>query len=264
MVQLCKTYLILFGSLILFFKAGAKTERTEPHPHKKPHVVFLISEDADNYEAHLTVPVFADRLESELGYKVTVIQAQGERNSSNFPGIEILNQADLVVLFARRLALPKEQLNLLKKFLAEGNPLVGIRTANHAFAVLEGSIPSSHRDWQEFVPEILGCENRGYGPVEPGTYVTIVPEAKDHAILNGITTPQWHSEGNVYLVAPLLDKQAEVLLTGSVGDKTQPIAWTRKAGKSKVFYTSLGYPKDFEAPQFRLLLTNAIQWALEK
>lgn len=52
-------------------------------------------------------------------------------------------------------------------------------------------------------------------------------------------------KNNVYLVAPLFDRQATVLLTGKENDITQPIAWTRTAGKSKVFYTSSGHPTDF-------------------
>jgi len=85
----------------------------------------------------------------------------------------------------------------------------------------------------------------------------------NHPVVSNIKPAYWHSKGNVYLVAPLLDKKAIVLLTGKVNDITQPIAWTRTAGKSKVFYTSLGYPADFEMPQFNTLIVNVIEWALE-
>jgi len=44
---------------------------------------------------------------------------------------------------------------------------------------------------------------------------------------------------------------------------TEPIAWTRFADNSRIFYTSLGYPDDFKLPQFRRLLINAIYWALD-
>src|SRR5690606_38133830 len=140
------------------------------------------------------------------------------------------------------LALPNDQMNLLKKFLKQGKPLVGIRTANHAFSVMEGTIPEGYEDWWEFVPEILGSENRGYGPTEPGTHVEISPGSENHSILDGVEPLPWHSEGNVYRVSPLLDKKAEVLLIGRSADHTEPVAWTRKAGKSRIFYTSLGYP----------------------
>jgi type 1 glutamine amidotransferase len=53
-------------------------------------------------------------------------------------------------------------------------------------------------------------------------------------------------------------------LTGTAGQKTEPIAWTRMCGSSRVFYTSLGHPADFEQPQFRRLLVNAIRWSLAR
>ena len=71
-----------------------------------------------------------------------------------------------------------------------------------------------------------------------------------------------HSIGNIYHVA-LLDKKAVILLTGKSEDKVEPVAWTRYAGGSRVFYTSLGYSEDFEKPQFHRLLVNAIYWALD-
>jgi len=230
---------------------------------EKPHIVFLISEDPDNYEAHKTIPPFAEMLEKEEDFQVTVLKGSGERSSYAFPGLDVLSEADLLVVFCRRLALPEEQLDLIQQYLKKGKPLVGIRTANHAFSVRNEKIPEGYQDWWDFVPDILGSENRGYGPVAPGTDVSIAPGAKDHPILKEIGPAQWHSEGNMYLVAPLLDKNAVVLLTGTVGDKIEPIAWTRMAKKSRIFYTSLGYPKDFEIPQFKQLLMNGINWALE-
>lgn len=230
---------------------------------EKSHIVFLVSEDPDNYEAHRTIPPFADMLEKEEGFQVTVIQGKGERHAFSFPGLAVLSEADLVVVFCRRIALPNEQMDMIRNYLKQGKPLVGIRTANHAFSVREEKIPAGYEDWWEFVPDILGAENRGYGPTELGTEVTIAPGAKGHPILAGFEPARWHSEGNVYLVAPLLDQEAEVLLTGKAGDKTEPIAWTRDSEGSRVFYTSLGYPKDFEVPQFRKLLINGINWALD-
>lgn len=231
----------------------------------KPHIVFLISEDPNNYEAHKTIPKFADLLRREYGFKASVLLGEGERTSFRFPGLDTLATADLLVVFSRRIALGHEQINEIKNYLKKGKPLIGIRTANHAFSLAKSEVPKDgYESWDEFVAEILGCQNRGYGPVELGTDVSIVPEAATHPILKGITPAQWHSVGNIYHVTPLLDQNATVLLTGKAGDKVEPIAWTRMAGKSRVFYTSLGYPADFEVKQVQNLLVNGIRWALNK
>ncbi|CAG5008417.1 hypothetical protein DYBT9275_04263 [Dyadobacter sp. CECT 9275] len=228
---------------------------------KKPHVVFLINEDTLNYEAHKTIPVFAKRLSETQNYRVTVLMGKGPNNAFQFPGLQMIEKADVVVLFSRRIALPPEQMQLFKNYLKNGGPLVAIRTGNHAFTT-RGTIASGYVDWLGFVPEILGCGNYGYGPVELGTDVSVVPEASGHPILGDFKPAQYHSIGNIYKVTPLLDPQTKVLLTGKAGDEIQPVAWTRMAGKSPVFYTTLGYPADFEVEQFNHLLIRAIQWAI--
>lgn len=231
---------------------------------RKPHVVFLVSEDPDNYEAHKTIPAFADMLRNEHGFEVTVLLGKGPRQSFSFPGLSVLSKADLVVVFCRRVALPTEQLARLRNYLKAGKPLIGLRTANHAFSVREQPAPG-HEAWWEFVNDILGCENRGYGPVEPGTNIAVASGAGNHPILQNVSPLDWHSTGNVYLVSPLLDKNATVLLTGSAAGKTEPVAWTRLTpDQSKIFYTSLGYPDDFQQKQFQQLVINGINWALKK
>ena len=230
---------------------------------KRPLIVFLITEDPDNYKAHVTVPAFAEKLTKEHSYHTRVLLGKGAPGACEFPGMEILSETDLLVVFSRRIALPPGQMKALKEYLQKGKPLIGIRTANHAFSVM-GKIKQGYEDWPEFVPEILGCKNRGYGPVAPGTDVRMVTDKKDHPILEKINVAEWHSNGNVYLVKPLLDNKATILLTGNVNDVSEPIAWTRMAGDSKIFYTSLGYPDDFETPHFNTLLVNAIEWALEQ
>ena len=54
-----------------------------------------------------------------------------------------------------------------------------------------------------------------------------------------------------------------VTLTAKTPDYAEPVAWARDAKpgeRGRVFYTSLGVPKDFEDPQFQVLLANAVAW----
>lgn len=244
--------LACFGEEVL----GAEARADKP----VPHLVFLISEDPSNYEAHKTIPAFAQMLRHEHGFRCTVIQGEGQPGAFRFPGLEVLKKADLLVIFFRRRALSAEQLGLIRGHLKAGKPLVGIRTANHAFSV-RGAVGEGHQKWWEFVPEVLGCKNRGYGPL--GVDVSAAPGAAKHPILAGVKLEKWHSKGSLYLVKPI-DPKATVLLIGSAGDKTEPIAWTRNCKGSRIFYTSLGYPDDFKLAPFRRLLVNGIRWALGK
>jgi type 1 glutamine amidotransferase len=230
---------------------------------KKTHIVFLITKDTNNYEADITIPVFAEKLRKEHGYEVTVLLGEGDHGSYRYPSVDALANADLLVVFARRIALPHEQMNVIKDYVKKGKPVVGIRTANHAFKV-NGKIEQGYEDWFEFVADVLGCENKGYGPQDDGAEMSVLPEAVNHPIVKDVKPLQWHGKGSLYLVS-LVDKHATVLMQGKHEDNVQPVAWTRvSSSKNKVFYTSLGHPSDFALPQFNMLLVNGITWALGK
>jgi type 1 glutamine amidotransferase len=242
---------------------STETDADAEPPKARPHVLFLISEDPANYEAHQTIPEFAETLGREHAVRTTVLLGEGEQPSFRFPGLEeALPEADLLVVFFRRSALPRAQLDSIKEYVAAGKPVVGIRTANHAFSLR--TVAEGHRPWWEFVSDVLGCENRGYGSEELGADISVVPEAADHPILRGVEPAEWQTAGSLYLVDPLLDAEATVLLRGKVEDHDEPVAWTRMAGKSRVFYTSLGHREDFKTPQFRQLLVNGIFWAMDR
>ena len=228
------------------------------------HIVFLISKDPLNYEADKTVPPFAEMLQKDYGFKVTVLMGEGKHGSYRYKGLDVIKDADLLIVFCRRLALPFDQMDMIKNYLRAGKPLVGLRTANHGFSVRD-EVSDGFEGWWGFVPDILGCENRGYEAEELGTIVKVVPASAKHPILKGVDATNWSSNGQVYKVKPLVDSAMVVLLMGNPkgSDESEPIAWTRQtAHKSRIFYTSLGYPDDFKVPPFRQLIVNAIQWAL--
>jgi hypothetical protein len=228
------------------------------------HIVFLVSspKDTNSYESARTIPPFAAMLQREHGYRTTVLQAEMPESASRFPNIQAIWDADVLVVFCRRLGLPPEQLTTIKNHINAGKPVVGLRTANHGFAV-RGTFVPGHFGWWEFVADVLGAENRGYAAPAPGTAVAVPTAARNHPVVRGLPVT-WHSRGNMYLTAPLLDRKANVLLTGTVEGRVEPIAWTRMAGESRVFYTSMGHPADFDDPEphFRNLLLNGIRWAL--
>ncbi|MEY4940937.1 MAG: hypothetical protein RIQ93_2672 [Verrucomicrobiota bacterium] len=228
---------------------------------KKPHVLFLISEDPDNYEAHKTIPPFAESLQRTQNVRVTVLKGEGELTAFRFPGLmEALADTDLIVFYSRRIALPQEQLNAIKNHIKSGKPLVGLRTANHGFAP-RGKIADGHAAWPEFVSDILGCENTGYGAIKDGIKISTVPAAAKNPILKGLPE-KWFSPTNIYK-NKMLDSNSTVLLEGEAAGKVEPLAWTRMVGKSRIFYTSLGHPLDFDIPHYRTLVTNGILWALD-
>ncbi len=250
--------------VLIFLCMGLFVKAEKPIPDPKPRIVFLVSKDPLNYEAHLTIPRYAENLKKNGHFKVKVLESKGDRRQAHIPNINAIKKADLLVVFCRRLALKPAQIEVLKNHVRQGKPVVGIRTSSHGFSIRD-SMVEGYVDWWDFVPDVLGAENRGYEPEELGSKIDVVEANKDHQILKGITIEGWKSNGQVYKVAPLIDQSATVLLTGSTVNVTEPFAWTRTTQYGgNVFYTTLGYPDDFDNPKYVTLLTNGIKWALDK
>ena len=63
----------------------------------------------------------------------------------------------------------------------------------------------------------------------------------------------------------LVAASATPLLLGSWSDKpVEPVAWTNTHKGGRIFFTSLGHPRDFENASFRKMLCNAVLWALDR
>ncbi|GEP44599.1 ThuA domain-containing protein [Brevifollis gellanilyticus] len=233
-------------------------------PAQAANLVFMIGED--EYLTWETLPAFAKSDVEPLGHKVTIIHADAA-DKNNFPGIvEALKDADLLLVSVRRRTPPTEQLDAVRAFLAAGKPLLGIRTASHAFALRpkDKLIDDKHANWQEFDPEVLGGSYTNHHKGEDKTICTLAPGAEDHEILKGITLTELIGNGTLYKNTPLA-KTATPLLIGTIPNQpAEPIAWTHRFGpkQAKVFYTSLGHADDFKEPAFRKLMLNGIAWAL--
>jgi type 1 glutamine amidotransferase len=223
---------------------------------RRPRVVFAIHED--EYLAEKTLPRFAQLLTDRRDCDCTVLRGDGDRG---IPGLEALAKADALVLFVRRRALPERQMAMIRAYLDSGKPLVGLRTASHAFALPPGKrAPPGAAQWPTFDGDVLGGSYHGHGPNPAGTDVAAAPGSLADPILSGVRPLAWHSQGSLYYASPI-DPRAKVLLVGSAAGKREPIAWTRSYRGSRVFYTSLGHPADFDQPQFQQLLLNALHWA---
>lgn len=229
----------------------------------RPTLAMLIGED--EYQTERTLPEFALKYLGQ-GFRTEYVFAS-DADKNDFPGIAAIDGADVLLVSVRRRLLPTKQLEHVRRFVADGKPIVGIRTASHAFAPREGDPPVGHETWPEFDPQVLGGHYQGHHgnhpPDAPRTLVQVVEGAQDHPIARGLkptpqVVPSW-----LYKTSPLATG-AEVLLTGWVEGRepAEPVAWTyRPATGNRVFYTSLGHPDEFGEPEFRRLLVNGIYWA---
>ena len=229
----------------------------------RPHLVILSAEG--EYGAVESMPELAHALQMHHGFSCEILQGVPQRKGTgrhDISGMASLAHADLVIVFARRRAFPAEQMTYLRHYLQRGGPLIGLRTASHAFDA-RGEGPEGHTEWPQFDHDVLGGNYHGHFGNGPVTTVAHAPTGTAHPILKDIKLP-FTSSGSLYQNNPIADT-ARILLTGTIpSESPEPVAWTHRYGASRIFYTSLGGVGDFNNPEFRKLLINAIFWALNE
>ena len=280
-------------SLLAFFALAATSLRAAPlvfqgtdGPGKGKHLVFIAGDH--EYRSEESLPAMARILAKHHGFKCTVlfdIDANGHISAgdpSNIPGLEALASADLAVVFLRFQHLPPEQMKHIDEYLKRGGPVVGLRTATHAFSGTKEPYTKYNYNAKEpgyelgFGHQVLGQTWVGhYGQNHrQSTRITLVPEKASHPILRGVKDV-WVQVGG-YVGKPT---DGEILtmaqpLNGMTPDSPaddkkppQPSEWTRTyksaSGKvGRVFTTLYGTSEDITNEGYRRLVMNGIFWAV--
>lgn len=101
--------------------------------------VVLVSGD-EEYRSEEALPQLASILSRRHGFHCRVLFAIDPKTGlvnpneqRNIPGLEDLATADLLILFTRFRSLPDEQMRWIDEYLLAGRPVIGLRTATHAF-----------------------------------------------------------------------------------------------------------------------------------
>jgi len=232
--------------------AGARAADDPDKPRLAPDaaaplVVHVIS-GSKEYQSEASLRPFLANLERD--YRVKVTASWGSDKGETLENVDALEDADLLLLFSRRMKLPEEQMKPIRAHWQAGKPIVGIRTASHAF---------QEQDNEVFDRQVLGGSHESHWGDEP-VKVANKPEQAGHPVLRGVGP---FVSRKLYKRDKLL-QDVVVLQTGDNGKDTQPVTLVREHKGGRVFYTSLGVPEDFNDENFRRLLTNAIFWTTHR
>jgi nicotinamidase-related amidase/type 1 glutamine amidotransferase len=222
---------------------------------RPPHVVFLVGDN--EYDTARTVPEWARAELEPRGIRCTFL-VDDPKGALNFPQLTELGKADAFFVSVRRRGVPPEQLAAIRAFAESGKPVIGIRTASHAF---EPKKPvAGEGTWATFDRDVFGGWYQNHYGKGPLTLVKREAAAENRVELTGVPTGELRFPSHLYRCRDL-KPGTTVLLTGTIEGKpevSEPVAWTYEAPGRKGFYTSLGGQEDFAHPAFRRLLLNAV------
>lgn len=265
---------LLFATLLAVSIACSSTSETstESTESEKPLVVFVAGDH--EYGGEQTMPFIASELEEKYGIRAKVIKSSPDQNAEeNIPGLEILEEADLAVFFLRWRRLPTDQLDMIDSYLKSGKPVMGFRTTSHAFNFPEGHESERWNAFGEFAlntpPGWGGPHKHTHYGHESTTDVSVIADAMSHPILTGVDSA-FHASSWLYTTLPDYPSDgSEWLLMGSSVNPNKeaidhPVAWTgTNSFGSKIFFTTLGHPEDFQVESFQKMVVNAVHWELD-
>ncbi len=139
--------------------------------------------------------------------------------SSHMAGLEALRTADLLVVFLRFQDFPDAQMQHIADYLERGGPVVGFRTATHAFQIKRADAKFLKYHWQTgdeykggFGRQILGetwVSHYGTNHKQSSRLLLQADQAA-HPILRGVKDV-WAQSGG-YMAHPI--EGSQVLATG--------------------------------------------------
>ncbi|MGI9444664.1 MAG: ThuA domain-containing protein [Rubripirellula sp.] len=259
MVHVRLLWLVL--GLVLVTYRGKADELPSTKLSNRPHVVMLVAER--EYETMQSLKQFSK--DQKKAFRFTIV-AEDSNDRNRLIGLDSLQTADLMLVSVRRRTLPSDQLALIRKFISQGKPVIGIRTASHAFSLRNKKPPEGRADWQDFDQVVFGGNYTNHYGNDLQVKLSFADAGLKHSIVKGIDAEKSYlSSSSLYRVSPLM-KGAKVLMRGQVkGHRAEPVAWTyRRADGGKSFYTSLGNTEDFQGLLLPALLENAMVWGLSK
>jgi type 1 glutamine amidotransferase len=263
-------------------------------PGKGKHVV-LVSGD-EEYRSEEALPQLGKILAKHHGFKCTVLFAVDPKTGqidpnvpNNIPGLEALQTADLMVIATRFRNLPDEQMKHIDDYLRSGKPVIGMRTATHAFNKIKGPYEKYNNgakgEWPGgFGKHVLGEQwvNHHGKHGSQSTRGVVAEGAKGHPIVRGIKDGDVWGPSDVYTVKLPLPGDSKPLVMGQVlvgmnptdkplegekNDPMMPVAWARtypgEGGKAgRVFTTTMGAANDLQSEGVRRMLVNGVYWCL--
>lgn len=249
--------------------------------------IVLVAGD-EEYRSEESMPMLAKILSVKHGFDCTVLFAMSTdgsyidpNNQQGIVGWEALDDADLMIIGTRFRKPSESGAAHLARFINDGKPLIGIRTATHAFNG-NGSF-GGDVTYGNFGRKILGEQwvNHHGGHKSQGARGVIDDANQDHPILNSVADV--FAPSDVYGVIHLTEQDTILLraavtasldpkspnIDGPKNDPMQPFAWLHpyvspEGTKGQSFCTTAGASVDLVNEDLRRMIVNAVYFLTDK
>ncbi|HWE02461.1 MAG TPA: hypothetical protein VG326_08615 [Tepidisphaeraceae bacterium] len=248
-MQFLKTWFVLSAIGFIVMAASCPTAHADSQsvvyegtdgPGKGKNIV-LVSGD-EEYRSEEGLPELAAILAKHHGFRCTVLfeidPKTGEvdpNQHNNIPGLEALDKADLMIIQTRFRALPDDQMKHIDDFLKAGKPVIGLRTATHAFVGLKGEYAKYNNGFHA-KDEADAVWNDGFGRLVLGerwvnhwgshknesTRGMFAPGATGSPLLNGIKDGEIWAPTDVYEVRLPMIGDSKPIILGQVCKRPGP------------------------------------------
>lgn len=201
--------------------------------------VSLVSADAKSEALRSTL---AQALERTLGSRVAVTSAG--RNGHGLVSLASLDSADAAVFLHGPGRMTDADQLALRRFLDGGKGLVVLAATAEKWADLPG-----------FVAEFVGAEPGGsFANGAPMAVISLYP----HPIFAGVPT---FETGQSMALWQKLAGDAQLIMEGTVGEDTAPLAWVRRRESGRVVHLVPAEEALFSDAAYQQLLANAVLWS---
>lgn len=241
-MSFCRPLLVLvIAALVCFSSLGVAGEKNQT---LKLHFI----SGSKEYESERSLKAFQEHLESKFAIEVTASWASD--GAAELQNLASLADADCLVIFSRRLKLGEEQMKMIRRHWEAGKPVIGIRTAGHAFQKDDNAVLDH---------DVFGGNYQGHFGDE-AVKVTTTDAGKSHPVLANVGAVE---SKKLYKAGPLGDDTI-VLQIGEIEKGKQPVTFVHSYRGGRMFFTALGVPEDFANPNFVRLLENAVFWTCDR
>jgi hypothetical protein len=256
---------IIIVSVIIF-------PATDLYSQQKDSLTIVFVTGDDEYRSREVLEPYAKMLRERYKFRMIYIKdfAPGGDLAPNkdpqprdFPELEQIKQADLLVVFMRFRAWKPNSLKHFIDYFEAGKPAIGIRTTTHAF-------------WRDrtFSPKYFGGHYKTHNTDHMVGQVN--PDQAGHPIARGVQKKFHSAENGPYVSTPLSEGAVPIVLSyghdrkvGTVGNDsydspTFPIAWefSYKGGRRSMITLGNDRSNDHEWDVMLNLFYNSVFWSL--